>query len=1180
MLDVAEAKMLDLYKKRNVSANRRFPKGCGRYAPPLEMVLSEEIKDNGAPEVEKNFPGETLVMSTAKEGDNSQIQNQEPAGITEHSQDLEPIRVGKSNDGEQEALGLLKKTTVDEIVETSAVELSTSRGEKALKLSVTENPMETPELSRGSVVGSFAGEEVNDINDMNPVISLDVAGQKSGLPNCSVSVYPVEIDDGVSKLYGPSKRRKGFVNRRFPVGCGRSACIMTREECLKLLAAAPKTDELKPVTDVVLKGQDTSDGKLQGRTNWGASQEEKEISLTATMTEEAPKNKNSLEEGKGAITNRNVFELALMESSTNMGKKDISTSPSTNSHENDVWGDGDNTGTKELNHEEKFRKIISTEAQDEKEEKKVYDILEGHASMGHNALGKDGPCLEEKLDKGIVERDVSGNQSELLEIVKKARSMLSEIEEELMGHDKPKDIETLQPPMTSSSCHWRQRLQDSTLLENIVALASGVNDKMNLTKRKYLAKKSWLSGKMKAKQQVRTSKRKLLSVGELPLKRRNKSLEAPQNSHPQGEKDDSALPIISIREDLSINLPSFVSSCSSLNRISDDELPEPITVKKSSEKSSSMGKIKSKKQVRRAKKKFLLHAGLDSQPWNTSIEETDASLASCKDANTALDVRPLRTGYCIDLPPFGSSLVTSFNDEMSYRMRVRKTLRLFQCICRKLLQNEESSSKNHGQKNRIDFAAMSILKEKNLLPDTGGPITGPVPGVEVGDQFHYRAELRLVGLHRSYQGGIDFTRINRSLIALSIVASVGEADDMDNSDFLIYSGSGGRPAEGDKPPEDQKLERGNLALKNSIEAKTPVRVIRRCKDLGYDDSLDGKPKQLSTFTYDGLYLVEEYWLEKGPQGFSLYKFKLRRIPGQPEIALMDVRLKSGETRGLCIEDISKGTEKIPIPVVNTIDDERPMPFTYIVKMIYPSWYEPMVPMGCNCRVKCSDSGTCSCAHKNGGEIPFNFNGAIVQAKPLVYECGPGCQCPPSCYNRVSQQGIRFRLEVFKTPSRGWGVRSLNSIPSGSFICEYMGELLQDMDAEQRSNDEYLFDIGRSFDDHDFQGGPSTSTPDSQDISKSSFTDNGGFTIDAAHYGNVGRFINHSCSPNLYAQNIIYDHDDKRMPHILFFAAENIPPLKELTYDYNYTIGQVLDSDGNTKRKDCHCGSDMCVGRLY
>ena len=107
---------------------------------------------------------------------------------------------------------------------------------------------------------------------------------------------------------------------------------------------------------------------------------------------------------------------------------------------------------------------------------------------------------------------------------------------------------------------------------------------------------------------------------------------------------------------------------------------------------------------------------------------------------------------------------------------------------------------------------------------------------------------------------------------------------------------------------------------------------------------------------------------------------------------------------------------------------------------------------------------------NGGKIPYNCNGAIVDAKPLVCECGPSCKCPPSCYNKVSQHGMKIQLEIFKTKSRGWGVRSLTSTPSRSFICEYIGELFEDKEAEKTQNDEYLLDIGHNVSDCSLIGG--------------------------------------------------------------------------------------------------------------
>ncbi|CAH2061457.1 unnamed protein product [Thlaspi arvense] len=235
-------------------------------------------------------------------------------------------------------------------------------------------------------------------------------------------------------------------------------------------------------------------------------------------------------------------------------------------------------------------------------------------------------------------------------------------------------------------------------------------------------------------------------------------------------------------------------------------------------------------------------------------------------------------------------------------------------------------------------------------------------------------------------------------------------------------------------------------------------------------------------------------------------------------------------------------------------------------------------------VKTKERRNCACVAKNGGEIPYNYDGNIVYPKSLIYECGPLCKCPPACYLRVTQRGIRFKLEIFKTESRGWGVRSLSSIPSGSFICEYVGELLEDKEAERRTgNDEYLFDIGNKYDNTLAEGMSKLMPGMEKEKEEEDGGDGGettGFTVDAAKKGNIGRFINHSCSPNLYAQNVLYDHEDKRIPHVMLFAMDNIPPLQELTYHYNYMIDQVRDVNGNIKKKICYCGSSECTGRLY
>lgn len=535
------------------------------------------------------------------------------------------------------------------------------------------------------------------------------------------------------------------------------------------------------------------------------------------------------------------------------------------------------------------------------------------------------------------------------------------------------------------------------------------------------------------------------------------------------------------------------------------------------------------------------------------------------------------TGFEITLPPFGPTR-SGLGDA---RNKVRRVLQLFHAIYRKLLQQEEANpvqgmeggSKQSSRKGRRhDLLAAQNLKSKGEFVNST-KVIGPLPGVEVGDEFQYRVELAVVGIHSPYQSGIDSVKVNDVPLATSIVTSGAYSDDVENADVLRYSGQGGNVIGKSKKPEDQKLERGNLALKNSIAAKTPVRVVRGWKETKLVDPLDARPKIVTTYVYDGLYTVTSYQPEKGPHGKQVFMFELKRNPGQPELAWKELRKSSkSKTRpGVCVPDISGGKERIPISAVNTLDDDKPPPFNYTPKMIYPDWFSPDPPDGCKCTGKCSKSKKCRCAARNEGDIPYNHNGALVETKPLVYECGPHCKCPSSCYNRVTQRGIKFQLEVFKTESRGWGVRPLTSIPSGSFICEYVGELLEEKIADERiGNDEYLFDVGQNLID-------SSNDPEASPAGPRAGR---GYTIDALTYGNVGRFINHSCLPNLHAQNVIYDNDDKRMPHIMLFAMENIPPLTELTYHYNYSLGQIHDSNGNVKVKKCYCGAVGCSGRMY
>ena len=52
-----------------------------------------------------------------------------------------------------------------------------------------------------------------------------------------------------------------------------------------------------------------------------------------------------------------------------------------------------------------------------------------------------------------------------------------------------------------------------------------------------------------------------------------------------------------------------------------------------------------------------------------------------------------------------------------------------------------------------------------------------------------------------------------------------------------------------------------------------------------------------------------------------------------------------------------------------------------------------------------------------------------------------------------------------------------------------------------------------------------------------------FCIDAGISGNLARFINHSCEPNLFVQCVLSLLHDIKLARVMLFAADNIPPLQ-------------------------------------
>ncbi|MGW4808471.1 YDG/SRA domain-containing protein [Kitasatospora sp. NPDC004272] len=167
-------------------------------------------------------------------------------------------------------------------------------------------------------------------------------------------------------------------------------------------------------------------------------------------------------------------------------------------------------------------------------------------------------------------------------------------------------------------------------------------------------------------------------------------------------------------------------------------------------------------------------------------------------------------------------------------------------------------------------APHGLLRDALLL----GPVFdgfGPVPGVKAGTVFANRAALHRAQVHRPLQGGICGTRENG---AESIVVSGGYEDDEDLGDTIIYTGQGGRDERTGQQASDQQLTLGNAALVTSRTAGRPVRVVRGA-------SGDPQHSPASGYRYDGLYLVDDYWSERGQSGHLVWRYRLVKLPNEP-----------------------------------------------------------------------------------------------------------------------------------------------------------------------------------------------------------------------------------------------------------------------------------------------------------
>jgi len=165
---------------------------------------------------------------------------------------------------------------------------------------------------------------------------------------------------------------------------------------------------------------------------------------------------------------------------------------------------------------------------------------------------------------------------------------------------------------------------------------------------------------------------------------------------------------------------------------------------------------------------------------------------------------------------------------------------------------------------------------------------GHISNISIGDTFKSRMELSKARIHGPSMGGIWGRELEGSC---SIVLSGGYEDDIDNLDYILYTGQGGQDIPGGKQVADQEFTKGNKGLQISCDYELKVRVTR-----GYQ--IKNGPEE--GYRYDGLYHVTSYERIVGKSGFKICRFHL-----ESEFVLKDLENKLENTLRKSYESVGR-----------------------------------------------------------------------------------------------------------------------------------------------------------------------------------------------------------------------------------------------------------------------------------
>lgn len=252
-----------------------------------------------------------------------------------------------------------------------------------------------------------------------------------------------------------------------------------------------------------------------------------------------------------------------------------------------------------------------------------------------------------------------------------------------------------------------------------------------------------------------------------------------------------------------------------------------------------------------------------------------------------------------------------------------------------------------------------------------------------------------------------------------------------------------------------------------------------------------------------------------------------------------------------------------------ITGEMMKKFEYLNECVYSIELDDKIEEleGCSCVGICSKEQNCTClkyceAYTKDGKLVEDCEKYVLFDLMIdiaifsgILECTDMCRCE-NCWNVVVQKSMKVKIRVVDSgiEKKGFQVNAEEFISKGTFVTEYVGQVLSAREAQNqlasiRENQQnYLLCIAEIF---------------NKNLMLT--------FIDAEFYGNVSRFINHGCNPNLEIKLV---RTGTIIPRFCLFAKRDIHPMEELCYNYGMEY-----SSTRTDGPPCHCGSENCQGFL-